>query len=123
VGFFFGCCKKFSRLLVQVKLYWIGRITFRGYYIGGITFQYIFPRDGTEKKIKNKQINLLDIQRIVLYLCTLKHTLIMKEVKIEDLIKVLEEQVKKGVTKVHIKGTLVSPQDGNLIILSTEKQM
>jgi len=58
-----------------------------------------------------------------LFIVKLKHTLIMKEVKIEDLIKVLEEQVKKGVTKLQIKGTLVSPQDGNLIILSTEKQM
>jgi len=54
-----------------------------------------------------------------------KHTLKMKEkqVNIDDLIKVLEEQVQKGVTIVSIKGTLSSPQDGNLIILSTEKQM
>ena len=46
-----------------------------------------------------------------------------KQVNIDDLIKVLEEQVQKGVTIVSIKGTLSSPQDGNLIILSTEKQM
>ena len=45
------------------------------------------------------------------------------EVKIEDLIKVLEEQVSKGVTKVQLNGTLMSEEDGNLIILSTEKQM
>jgi len=45
------------------------------------------------------------------------------EVKIEELIKMLEAQVKKGVTKVDIKGTLMSPQDGNAIIVSTEKQM
>ncbi len=45
-----------------------------------------------------------------------------KEIKIEELIKVLEEQVKKGVTSVSIKGTLMSEQDGNLIIVSTEKQ-
>lgn len=45
------------------------------------------------------------------------------EVDIKDLIKVLEEQVSKGVTKVEIKGTLLSPQDGNLIIVSTENQM
>lgn len=46
-----------------------------------------------------------------------------KEININELIKVLEDQVKKGVTKVQIKGTLMSEQDGNLIILSTEKQM
>ena len=46
-----------------------------------------------------------------------------KEINIDELIKVLEEQVKKGVTKVQLKGTLMSEQDGNLIILSTEKQM
>ena len=45
------------------------------------------------------------------------------EIKIEDLIKELEKQVKKGVTKVELKGTLMSPKDGNLIIVSTEKQM
>jgi hypothetical protein len=45
------------------------------------------------------------------------------EVKIEDLIKLLEEQVSKGVTKVQLNGTLMSEDDGNLIILSTEKQM
>lgn len=45
------------------------------------------------------------------------------EIKIEDLIKELENQVKKGVTKVELKGTLMSPQDGNFIILSTENQI
>ena len=45
------------------------------------------------------------------------------EVNIEELIKALEEQINKGVTKVEIKGTLMSPQDGNLIIVSTEKQI
>lgn len=44
------------------------------------------------------------------------------KVNIDDLIKVLEDQVKKGVTKVTIKGTLISEEDGNLIIVSSEKQ-
>lgn len=46
-----------------------------------------------------------------------------KEVNIDELIKVLEEQVQKGVTTVQIKGTLMSEQDGNLIILTTDKQI
>jgi hypothetical protein len=47
----------------------------------------------------------------------------MKKIKIDELIKLLEQQVKKGVTEVQIRGTLMSEQDGNLIIVSTEKQM
>jgi hypothetical protein len=46
-----------------------------------------------------------------------------KEINIDELIKVLEEQVSKGVTKVQIKGTLISEQDGNKILFTTEKQM
>lgn len=58
-----------------------------------------------------------------MFIVKLKHTQMKnKEIKIEELIKVLEEQVKKGVTSVSIKGTLMSEQDGNLIIVSTEKQ-
>ena len=58
-----------------------------------------------------------------MFIVQLKHTQMKKkEIKIEELIKVLEEQVKKGVTSVSIKGTLMSEQDGNLIIVSTEKQ-
>ena len=42
---------------------------------------------------------------------------------VDDLIKILDQQVKKGVTSVTIKGTIFSPEDGNSVLVSTERQM
>ncbi len=42
---------------------------------------------------------------------------------VDDLIKILDQQVKKGVTSVTIKGTILSPEDGNSVLVSTERQM
>ena len=47
----------------------------------------------------------------------------MKEINIETLIANLQKLAEKGKTKVEIKGTLMCQQDGNSIIVSTEKQM
>ncbi len=44
-------------------------------------------------------------------------------VLVDDLIKILDQQVKKGVTSVTIKGTILSPEDGNSVLVSTERQM
>ena len=44
-------------------------------------------------------------------------------VLVDDLIKILDQQVKKGVTSVTIKGTILSPEDGNSVLVSTEPQM
>ncbi len=42
---------------------------------------------------------------------------------VDDLIKILDQQVKKGITSVTIKGTILSPEDGNSVLISTEPQM
>ena len=47
----------------------------------------------------------------------------MKEVNIIDLIGVLQGLREKGIETVQIEGTLMSKEDGNTIIVSTEKQM
>lgn len=47
----------------------------------------------------------------------------MKEISIQQLIKNLEELAKQGCTKVEVKGTLMCVENGNTIIISSEKQM
>lgn len=47
----------------------------------------------------------------------------MKEVNLSDLIKWLQESEKKGGKTAKIKGTIMVPETGNEIIISTERQM
>lgn len=42
---------------------------------------------------------------------------------VNDLIEILKQQVEKGVTSVTINGTILSPQDGNGVLVTTEPQM
>lgn len=46
----------------------------------------------------------------------------IKIVSLENLIKSLQEQLKKGIEYIEIKGTLYSSQDGNTILCTSEKQ-
>lgn len=45
----------------------------------------------------------------------------MKEISINELIKILEKEKEKGAETVSYKGTLVS-ENGNSIIITTERQ-
>lgn len=47
----------------------------------------------------------------------------MKDASIKQLIETLQELQAKGKATVQIKGTLMCAEDGNRIILTTEKQM
>jgi len=48
---------------------------------------------------------------------------VYKEMLIEDLIKILNEEAKKGSKKIQLEGTLMIQESGNMVILSTEDQM
>lgn len=47
----------------------------------------------------------------------------MEEIKIFDLIQRLEELLRRNCKTVQIGGTLMCAEDGNTIIISTEKQI
>jgi len=47
----------------------------------------------------------------------------MENLDLKDLIKILTELEKKGITTLQLKGTLMSIKDGNTIIATTEKQI
>jgi hypothetical protein len=47
----------------------------------------------------------------------------MKEISLDQLIKSLQEARAKGGKTVKYKGTILVPETGNEIIISTEKQM
>ncbi len=45
------------------------------------------------------------------------------EILIDDFILWLENEKKNGATKLLVEGTMVAPENGNKIIISTIKQM
>ena len=47
----------------------------------------------------------------------------MKTFTIDELIKILEDEIKDGASIVQVDGTILIPDNGNKIIVSTEKQM
>jgi hypothetical protein len=47
----------------------------------------------------------------------------MKEISIKKLIKYLKEEKKNGGKTIQFKGTLLCPENGNSIVITTEKQM
>lgn len=63
------------------------------------------------------------------YLCTqIKRNTAMattnkKKISIDDLIKLLESEVAKGATHVIYSGTIVAPQNGNSVVITTDPQI
>jgi hypothetical protein len=47
----------------------------------------------------------------------------MKTLTIVELIKLLENEIKDGASIVQISGTILIPDNGNKILITTEKQM
>lgn len=47
----------------------------------------------------------------------------MKELQIWELIELLKEEMNKGASIVQVKGTILIPENGNSILITTEKQM
>ena len=47
----------------------------------------------------------------------------MKTLTIVELIKLLENEIKDGASIVQIGGTIIIPDNGNKILITTEKQM
>lgn len=47
----------------------------------------------------------------------------MKEIAVNDLINLLMEAKARGAKTVVVKGTILAPGAGNLVVISTEKQM
>jgi hypothetical protein len=46
-----------------------------------------------------------------------------RKIPVNDLINLLMEAKAKGAKTVEIRGTIIAPEAGNLIVISTEKQM
>ena len=47
----------------------------------------------------------------------------MKTLTIVELIKLLENEIKEGASIVQFDGTILIPDNGNKIVITTEKQM
>ena len=47
----------------------------------------------------------------------------MKTLTIVELIKLLENEIKEGASIVQVDGTILIPENGNKIVITTEKQM
>lgn len=47
----------------------------------------------------------------------------MKTLTIVELIKLLENEIKEGASIVQLDGTILIPDNGNKIVITTEKQM
>ena len=47
----------------------------------------------------------------------------MKTLTIVELIKLLDNEIKEGASIVQVDGTILIPDNGNKIVITTEKQM
>lgn len=47
----------------------------------------------------------------------------MKTLTIVELIELLENEIKEGASIVQVDGTILIPDNGNKIVITTEKQM
>lgn len=47
----------------------------------------------------------------------------MKKVEIKDLIEFLKYELNRGASYVEFEGTILIPENGNKVLLTTEKQM
>ena len=47
----------------------------------------------------------------------------MKTLTIVELIKLLDNEIKEGASIVQLDGTILIPDNGNKIVITTEKQM